>query len=186
LIWQCRRWHKHSETGGPYAGLLQLAIATLMRKAKQKWREKMKFEIKNRFSGQVQFTAEIECEADTSYSMKIGLAVKWALKSGANLGSADLGGADLRGANLRGADLGGANLGGQWIIQGPTRSDGYQFFLMRLKDETIPMVRAGCCWFDLVAARQHWQETRGGTLLGDETMSILDWLETAAKIRGLK
>ena len=65
----------------------------------------MKFEVKNRFSGKVQFTAEIDCDADTSRSLKLGLAVRWAIKNNASLRDADLRGADLRGANLRGADL---------------------------------------------------------------------------------
>ena len=110
---------------------------------------------------------------------------------GADLGGANLGGANLRGANLRGADLGGAYLrgaylGDQWIIQGPSRSDGYFFFLMRLKDEAEPMVCAGCRRFSMAVARKHWQDTRGGTPLGNETMAILDFLERAAEIRGLK
>ena len=77
----------------------------------------IKFEVKNRFSGSVQFTAEIDCDVGARHSVKLGLAVRWAVSNGANLGGANLGaaylrGAYLRGANLRGADLGGANLGG--------------------------------------------------------------------------
>jgi hypothetical protein len=45
-------------------------------------------------------------------SFKLGLAVQWAIKSGANLRGADLGGANLGDANLRGADLVGADLRG--------------------------------------------------------------------------
>jgi uncharacterized protein YjbI with pentapeptide repeats len=75
----------------------------------------MKFEIKNRFSGAVQFTAEIDCAKDEQTSIKIGLAVKWAIKNkadlrGSNLSCSDLSGSDLSGANLRGANLRGANL----------------------------------------------------------------------------
>ena len=70
------------------------------------------FEIKNRFSNAVQVVAEIECNESESYSVKLGLAVKLAFKTGAYLGGANLRGADLRGANLRGADFGGAYLGG--------------------------------------------------------------------------
>ena len=55
----------------------------------------IKFDILNRFSGKAQFTAEIDCSEDTVRSIKIGLAVRWALKNDAYLG----------GANLRGADL---------------------------------------------------------------------------------
>lgn len=60
----------------------------------------MKFEIRNRFSGKVQFTAEIDCDESTPDSTKIGFAVIWAIKN-----KVDLIGADLRGADLRDEDL---------------------------------------------------------------------------------
>jgi uncharacterized protein YjbI with pentapeptide repeats len=77
----------------------------------------MKFEIKNRWSGKVQFTAEIECSARASISIKRGLAVKLAYAAGADLTGADLTGAVLAGAVLTsavltGADLAGADLAG--------------------------------------------------------------------------
>ncbi len=72
----------------------------------------MKFDIMNRFSGAVQFTAEIDCDASALPSVKLGLAVKAALKEKANLRSANLYGADLSGADLYGANLSGANLYG--------------------------------------------------------------------------
>ena len=65
----------------------------------------MKFEIKSRFTGCLKFIAEIECDKKEEPSVKLGLAVKWAIENFANLL-----GADLRNANLRGADLRGANL----------------------------------------------------------------------------
>ena len=96
------------------------------------------FEVKNRFNNAVQFVAKIQCDESASYSTKMGLAVQWAVNSGANLGGAylrgaDLGGAYLRGANLggaylRGADLRGANLGGLILIARVTRSDDYEYF----------------------------------------------------------
>ena len=70
----------------------------------------IKFNVLNGFSGAVQFTAQIDCADDAPASVKMGLAVKWAVANGANLCYADLRGADLRGANLRGANLRGANL----------------------------------------------------------------------------
>ncbi len=75
----------------------------------------IKFDVLDRFSGVVQFTAEIDCADDAPNSVKLGLAVKWAVASraylsGANLSGADLSGADLSGANLSGANLSGANL----------------------------------------------------------------------------
>ena len=72
--------------------------------------EIIKFKIKNRFTGSVQFIAEIECDENEKYSVKLGLAVKLANLYGANLSRADLSGADLSGANLYGANLYGANL----------------------------------------------------------------------------
>jgi len=76
-----------------------------------------KFEVRNRWSGDVQFTAAIKVTPDMGPRVKLGLAVKWAQKSGADLrgaylGGAYLSGANLRDANLRGADLGDADLGG--------------------------------------------------------------------------
>ena len=70
----------------------------------------IKFNITNSFTGALQFTAEIDCAEDALTSVKIGLAVKWAIKSGANLSRADLSGANLSGANLSGANLSGADL----------------------------------------------------------------------------
>ena len=66
----------------------------------------MRFEIKNRFSGEVIFTAKTE-------SLKLAVELAVEAKSnlyGANLSEADLSGANLSGANLSGADLYGASL----------------------------------------------------------------------------
>ena len=72
----------------------------------------IKFDVMNRFSGAVQFTAEIDCKENETTSIKLGLSVKWAIKARANLAGADLAGADLAGANLADADLVGAYLAG--------------------------------------------------------------------------
>ena len=79
-----------------------------------------KFEVRNRWTNAVQFTAEIEVTPDMTHRVKLGLAVKWgrhndadlrdADLSDADLSDADLSVADLRGAVLRGADLRGADL----------------------------------------------------------------------------
>ncbi len=63
------------------------------------------FEVLNRYSEEVQFTAQIECSPDAPPGLKLGLAVKWAIKAGANLSGAYLSGANLSGANLSGANL---------------------------------------------------------------------------------
>lgn len=129
-----------------------------------------------------------------------GANFSWADFRGANLSGADLSGAnlmgvDLRGANLSGAylsvvdlrrtNLSGAYLGDQWIIQGGIRSDGYRFLLQKLTQDSEPMIKAGCRYFTLPEAREHWYQTRGGTQLGLETFAILDSLEALARVRGL-
>ncbi len=72
----------------------------------------VKFDVLNRWTSAVQFTAEIECAPDALPSIKLGLAVQWAVKSGAYLSGAYLSGANLSGAHLRGANLSGAHLRG--------------------------------------------------------------------------
>ena len=77
----------------------------------------MKFEVKNRFSRRVQFTAEIACGASDFMATKLRHAVEWAVENNVNLRMADLKwvnleGADLRGVNLEEADLRWANLEG--------------------------------------------------------------------------
>ena len=72
----------------------------------------MQFEIRSRWSGAVVFTAEIAADSETPTGIKLGLAVKTAVKAGADLRGADLSGADLSGANLSGANLSVAYLNG--------------------------------------------------------------------------
>ena len=101
-------------------------------------------------------------------------------------GGADLRGADLGGADLRGAYLGGADLGEQWIIQGQTRSDGYAFSLQKLKENTEPMIKAGCRYFTISQAQAHWETTRAGQSLLAETRAIVRAMVDVMHIRGLK
>ena len=68
------------------------------------------FQVLNRFSLEVQLTAEIDCKENESTSTKLGLAVKWAIKNKSNLRYADLRYANLSYANLRDADLRYADL----------------------------------------------------------------------------
>ena len=63
----------------------------------------MKFDIKNRWSGEVMFSAEISCDENALPGVKLGLAVRAAVKDRANLNRANLGGASLDGASLDGA-----------------------------------------------------------------------------------
>ena len=69
-----------------------------------------KFNVLNRWTNAVQFTAEISVTPDMTPSIKLGLAIKWGVENKANLRSADLRSADLRAADLRSADLSGTDL----------------------------------------------------------------------------
>ncbi|MGX1693177.1 pentapeptide repeat-containing protein [Brevundimonas naejangsanensis] len=64
------------------------------------------------FSSLSPLQIEIECAAELAPGVKLGLAVKAAFASGADLRGADLRDADLRDAVLRDADLRGADLSG--------------------------------------------------------------------------
>ena len=75
----------------------------------------MKFAITNRWADAVQFEAEIEANDDTPISLKLGLAVRWGSKNGANLSGANLSGAYLIGADLSRAYLSYANLSGAYL-----------------------------------------------------------------------
>jgi hypothetical protein len=68
--------------------------------------------VTSRWTGKVQFTAKIAAHPDQPLGIRIGLAVKWAIESGANLSDANLSGANLSDAYLRGANLSDANLSG--------------------------------------------------------------------------
>ena len=70
----------------------------------------MKFDVKNRFTGNVQFTADIDCAENEHPSIKLGLSVQWAIENDASLVRANLYGANLEGASLVRANLYGANL----------------------------------------------------------------------------
>ena len=73
------------------------------------------FDVRNRWTNAVQFTADITCAPDTRVSVKLGLAVKWGVANKADLRGADLSGADLSGADLSGAYLSGAYLRGAYL-----------------------------------------------------------------------
>ena len=60
------------------------------------------------------------------------------------------------------------------------RSDGYDFVVVPDSSGTL-RVLAGCRYFTFEEARAHWTETRSDTLIGEETMDILDYLEIRAR-----
>ena len=75
---------------------------------------------------------------------------------------------------------------GAWAtVQTIRRTDGYWFALVPLESGDWRMT-AGCRDFTPIEARDHWTRTRGGTLLGAETLAILDYFDAcmALRIRG--
>ena len=76
-----------------------------------KEKEEKKFEIKNRFTGDVLFSSSKKTIKDVlEEAVGVDADLKDANLRGANLRDANLGDADLGGADLRGANLGDANL----------------------------------------------------------------------------
>jgi len=61
------------------------------------------------------------------------------------------------------------------------RSDGYTFVYLPCSDG-VHRIIAGCRYFTIEEAREHWESTRGGTPLGDETFIILDSLAAIAGV----
>ena len=146
------------------------------------------FSVFNRLSLQVQFTAEIDCKESETTSIKLGLAVNWAIKnkadlsyanlsyanlrsadlSYANLSSADLSSADLSYANLRSADLSYANLRSADLSYANLRSANLSYANLRsanlrsAKNSEIAIART------VIVANGEldvWKKCQGGTLV---------------------
>lgn len=119
----------------------------------------IKFDITNRFTGAAQFTAEIDCDDSELTSTKIGLAVKWGIKTRADLAGADLAGAKIirKVAQIR-------------------RDDGYEFIAFALDDGRL-FVCAGCRSMTVEAFRAHVAKEYPETDKAIETLAILDFID---------
>ncbi len=146
------------------------------------------FEVLNRYSEEVQFTAQIECSPDAPPGLKLGLAVKWAIKAGANLSGAYLSGAnlsranlwganlsganlsraDLSGANLSGADLSGANLSGAYL-------SGANLSGANLSGANLPKAVQAMRPKDDAEAKARLEAVATAALAGDDTLKMTDW-----------
>jgi hypothetical protein len=137
----------------------------------------IQFQIKHRLTGNVVFTAEIEATDDTPMGVKLGLAVRLAVKKRANLSGADLIGADLIGADLRradlrradlrGADLSGADLGWANLIGADLRGADLSGADLRGADLSGADLRgADLRGADLRWADLRWADLRGADLGG--------------------
>ena len=94
----------------------------------------VKFNVLDRYSGEIKFTAEIDCDENALPSLKLGLAVKLAIKEKADLRYADLRYADLRSANLRYADLRYADLRSADLRSADLRSANLRYADLRSAD----------------------------------------------------
>ena len=167
----------------------------------------MLVEIKHRFTGSVLFSAEVDALLSTE-ELRLGAAVRLAIKARANLACADLAGADLTGADLAHANLAGANLAGAHLaganLAGANlaRADlaganlaranlaGAHFAIDAgypdgwrcvgwLKDGVIQL-RVGCRNKTLSEGRAYW----AGKDDRREVLAALDYIETVARLRG--
>ena len=128
----------------------------------------MKFDVPNRCTGDVQFTAEIEVREMDSFGVRLGLAVKWAIKNGANLSWANLSWANLSGANLRWANLRWAN-----SPRADLRGANLSWANLRGAD----LSGANLSWANLRGANLRGADLRGaiGNLKNVKSMQIEDY-----------
>lgn len=148
----------------------------------------MKYDVLNRFTNNVQFVAEIDCAEDAPESIKLGLAVKLAIKAVADLACANLARANLTGAYLARADLTGADLTGAYLARADLVGadsiidagcpNGWRC-VGWLKDGVIQL-RVGCRDKSLVEGRTYW----AGKEDRREIMAALDYIEAVARLRG--
>ena len=140
----------------------------------------LKFDVFNRFSGKVQFTAEIDCDEDAERGWKLRLAILWAIKTKTNLRCSNLRGSDLSYSNLRGSDLRGSN----GYITGPYRSDGYRFDARIVGDKwaVVAGCRTGRNW-STDDYREHAKDYDDDAKCA-ETLAILDYLDAMVALKG--
>ncbi len=143
----------------------------------------MKLDVTSRFTDETLFTAEIDCADDASTSIKIGLAVKWAVKTGANLYGANLSRANLYGANLDGASLSRASLsranlyGANLSRASLDGASGVNEFIKCIQIDTYPVtytaevIQIGCQRH----THQEWAEFTDAEIRAMDGKKALEW-----------
>ena len=139
-----------------------------------------KFDVRNRRTNAVEFTADITCAPDASVSVKLGLAVRWGVANKADLSGAYLRYADLRGAYLRGADLRRAYKIDR-LLAIAQRLDGYEFRAYRLQDGSVKIVAGRRC-FTADEFRTHVAAEYPDTPKAVETLSIIEHIDRMAAL----
>ncbi len=161
----------------------------------------MKFDVLNRFTGAVQFTAEIDCAEDAPISIKLRLAVLWGITNGSNLCDCDLSGSNLsdcdmsdcslrgrnlrlcngsdrhlRGSNLSDCDLRGSNLRGSNLRYSNLRGSNLRDCDLRYSNLIILQTDIWTCYIQLEHIRIGCQYHRVDQWLSfsDEDISKMD------------
>ena len=131
-------------------------------------------EIKHRETGAVLFSGDLPAEHDgASASVRLGVAVKLAVKADAYLAGADLTGANLARAYLAGADLTRAKA----VIDAGT-PDGWR--CVGWVRDGVLRVRVGCRDMAIPEGREYWS----GKPNRREVLAALDYIEATARLRG--
>lgn len=118
-------------------------------------------------------TFNIECGPLAPTSVKLGLAVRSAVASGADLSGADLSGAYLYGALIHDEPI------RHLIAQVNRQIDPYAFLAFRMQGQSVK-VMAGCRWFSIQEFRNHVASEYPDTPKAVETLDILDFIELRA------
>ena len=117
-------------------------------------------------------TVTIECDPSALSGVKLGIAVRAAIKSGANLSWADLSWANLSGADLSRADLSWANLSGanlSWANLSRADLSGANLSGANLSWANLSranLSRANLSWANLSRADLSWADLSGANLSG--------------------
>ena len=137
------------------------------------------FTIPNRWLFRTAVTVSIACDPAAPFGVKLGLAVKAACASGA-----DLSGADLSGAVLSDAVLSGEKV--TRILASANRLDGYTFYAFELEAGGVK-ISAGCRWFTVAEFRAHILDEYPDTDTDKarETGDILDFIEARCRSLGV-
>ena len=125
-------------------------------------------------------TVTIECDPLATIGVKLGLAVRVARDTGANLSGANLAGAYLTRANLTGAIIRGDKIARLVAVaQRLTPGDQYTFYGFELETGGVK-IHAGCRWFTIPEFRAHVADQYPDTDKAEETLAIIDFIERRA------
>ena len=131
-------------------------------------------EIKHRETGAVLFSADLPAEHDgAGIGLRLGLAVKLAIKAGANLTRANLADANLADAYLTRANL----VGAKGVIDAGT-PDGWRC-VGWVRDGALRAC-VGCHDMTIPEGREYWS----GKPDRRKVLAALDYIEATARLRG--